>query len=224
MDDLETYCRQIYSRIATAYEQSGNDKGWCFLSCPKTALKGAEVAFLGLNPGGEGFPDNIDGENFAVENGSAYVDQGWGTDPGQHPLQQQISTLFTKIGVEPKNALSGNLVPFRSPKWAALQNPNFSLQFGEELWGDVLRRVQPRLVISMGKQVFPPLCRILGAGEVKRVPLHWGNCEGEWTRFGSDGLLVGLPHLSRFKVMSREKSAPALRELFQGHWQDKNEA
>ena len=215
MENLDQFCEGLEARIEAAYEKSGNRCGWRLLYSPKKVLKKADIAFIGLNPG-SCHPDHA---MFDTGNSSAYVKESWADcQPGTSPLQQQVRTLFAKLGAKPEHVLAGNLVPFHSPDWKSLQKPDCSLRFGEELWRDILHRAKPRLVVGMGNDVIPSLCRILDVAMLGSIFINWGNCTAKLARFDGDGLLVVLPHLSHYKIMFREKSAPALRELFQEHW------
>ena len=98
--------------------------------------------------------------------------------------------------------LAGNLVPFRSPSWANLENPDCSLRFGESLWTTILNRARPSLVVGMGREVQAPLSRILGAtGSPSKVQVGWGNISATKSAIPG-GSLVVLPHLSRFGIVS----------------------
>jgi hypothetical protein len=207
---------ELIERIERAYAESGNNLGWRFLASPEHVLQGAEVAFIGLNPGGSVEPR--DHPRFAPSTGSAYVDESWaGHPPGASPLQRQVIVLFRSLGVKPEDVLAGNLVPFRSPDWARLQNRDHALSFGRELWRDVLMQVRPRLVIGMGREVSASLSSVMNARNVKNVRVGWGAVTG--LRAETDGgFLVGLPHLSRFAIMKRPQSQPGLRALFGDQW------
>ncbi|MCY4038067.1 MAG: hypothetical protein OXF09_01250 [Hyphomicrobiales bacterium] len=224
MNDLDDYCESLYRRIHAAYERSGNNDGWGIFASPKKTLNEARIAFLGLNPGGKGFPESSRHHHFARESGSAFVDDDWGCEPGEHPLQKQIRKLFKKIEVKPEDVLAGNFVPFRSPRWKYLKEKKFALQVGEEIWGDILRRVKPDLVIGMATPIFPSLCRILNVKETQSIPIGWGRYKGERAHFDNfnsckkRGLLVRIPHLSTFKIMNRKQSEDGLRTLFQEYW------
>jgi hypothetical protein len=212
----DEYCSALRLRVSTAYKESKNSCGWRLLASPSSVLEGADIAFIGLNPGGSSQPD--DHAEFAMEQGSAYVVETWGGyQPGTSPLQTQVRALFSGLSVEPESVLAGNLVPFRSPNWKSLERKDFSLRFGESLWGDILQRVQPGLVIGMGRDVFAPLSRILGATGIQTVAVGWGKISAIKATF-PDGSLVVLPHLSRFGFVTREKSAGALRDLFDERW------
>lgn len=134
----DEYCAALKLRISTAYMESKKSCGWRLLASPSSVLEGADVAFIGLNPGGSSQPD--DHAEFAMKQGSAYVVETWGgCQPGTGPLQQQVRALFTGLSVKPESVLAGNLVPFRSPSWKSLQRKDFSLKFGESLRARHLR-------------------------------------------------------------------------------------
>ena len=211
------FCSELRQRIADAYEKSGNSCGWRLLASPSRVFDGADVAFIGLNPGGSFQP--LDHAEFAMSHGSAYVVETWGgsNEPGTSPLQKQVRALFARLSVEPEQVLAGNLVPFRSPSWDRLENPSFSLKFGELLWADILHRARPRVVIGMGREVLAPLCRILGATDTQSIPVGWGSVSATKGTIPG-GSLVVLPHLSRFGIITRARSADALRALFSERW------
>lgn len=206
----------LKSEIEAAYAVSGNHLGWRLLSSPATVLEGAKVAFIGLNPGGNAVhPGHAE---FSMSSGSAFAVEEWaGHPPGQSPLQRQVLTLFDGLGVEPEKVLAGNLVPFRSPDWASLENPHEALRFGCKLWITILNHARPRLIIGMGAAATNALAAILKADDVVTVPVGWGRVTATRRTF-SDGILVGLPHLSRFGIMTRTESGSALRDLFDGWW------
>ena len=122
-----TFSTQLEADIAEAYRVSHHRMGWRLLYSPARVLEGADVAFIGLNPGGSG----ADGEHgeFAVDAGSAYCTERWGsTAPGASVLQRQVRMVFRRLDVGPEDVLAGNLVPFRSRDWASLDDPNGALR------------------------------------------------------------------------------------------------
>lgn len=154
--------------IVAAYLASGNQLGWRLLYSPIDVLAEAEVAFLGMHPGGrEISPDHAE---FAMESGSAYVHESWaGSAPGESRLQKQVRQLFGHLGQEPAQVLAGNLVPFRSPDWNSLQNRKASLEFGVGLWRRIFHVTTPKLVIGSGTEIARPLADILGIGRLNEV-------------------------------------------------------
>ncbi len=133
--------------------------------------------------------------------------------PGESKLQKQVLALFERLGEKPENVLSGNLIPFRSPDWKSLKEPQSAIEFGEELWSTVLRNAQPSLVVTMGSQVLDSVSRLLQVRDVQKISVGWGNITASKGRF-SGGTFVGLPHLSRFGIMNRPESASCLEKLF----------
>lgn len=211
---------ELEAKIRKAYIASGNELGWRFLYSPSSVLFGADVAFIGLNPGGAARHEAH--AEFAMQTGSAYLHECWAGYPAGHSsLQTQVRRLFGGLGVKAEAVLAGNLVPFRSRNWATLEQPQYSLKFGQGIWLEVLLAAQPSLVVTMGGQTFDSLAAALQVEDVECSLLGWGKVKGRkahYSRSGSlaDGLLVGLPHLSRFRIVGREASREGLAGLF-GH-------
>ncbi|WP_300009840.1 uracil-DNA glycosylase family protein [uncultured Roseobacter sp.] len=201
------------ARIEEAYQKTENTLGWRFLSSPVSVLNKADIAFIGLNPGGSEVPR--DHAEFAMAQGSAFRDEEWaGWPAGQSRLQVQVLRLFEQLDVCPEDVLAGNLVPFRSPSWSDLRDREFSLQFGRSLWSKVLGRVKPSLVICMGKTVTVELARLLQAENEIAVDIGWGAVKATRAEFQS-GRIIGLPHLSRFPVITRRECQAPLKRLFE---------
>lgn len=207
---------RILSKIESAYLDGGYTLGWRFLSSPLATLNSSKVALLGLNPGGNSVEPFH--PSFSCEDGSAYVIESWGNRPaGTSPLQHQVRKLFAALGLEPSRVLSGNIVPFRSPNWAALPNRTEALLFGESIWREVFSQRTPELVVCFGEDTARTVRSILGIQNPTRILVGWGNCtlsigQGETCR------VIGLPHLSRFAIIGRSKSEDALAQAFGEIW------
>ncbi|WP_298196720.1 uracil-DNA glycosylase family protein [Novosphingobium sp.] len=200
--------------IEDAYQQSGNELGWRLLYSPAQVLDRADVAFIGLNPGGSVRP--ADHAEFACEIGSAYETEQWaGCGPGESPLQRQVRAMFAMIDVQADQVLAGNLVPFRSPTWRDLVAPAQSLEFGRRLWSDFLAAARPRLVVTMGSIVGAEIASLLGV-KLAAAPTGWGNVAAQRGQAGSV-TLIALPHLSRFRLFDRAASHTHLQKLFAGY-------
>jgi hypothetical protein len=150
------FAARLRDRIERRYAEDGHKLGWRLLYSPECVLEKAAVAFSGLNPGGAAIPESH--AEFAMEHGSAYVLETWA---GTSKLQAQVRALFEKVGEAPEAVLAGNLVPFRSPNWNSLPNKKGALEFGKQIWGDILARAAPRLVLCMAVEVLPALKGIL---------------------------------------------------------------
>ena len=206
--------KDFQDEIEAACHLSGNTLGWRFLYSPCDTLNGARVAFIGLNPGGTVIDE--DHSTYAMDQGSAYRDESWGGHaPGESPLQKQVLALFRMLDVAPEKVLAGNLVPFRSRDWASLTSPENSLKFGKKLWTDVLRRARPPLVITMGASATSAIADVVGAGNMTKHPTGWGKVTMSTGDYPG-GLLVGLPHLSRFGIVTRQVGARVLSDVFNG--------
>jgi uracil-DNA glycosylase len=123
-----------------------------------------------------------------------------------------VLALFERIGESPEAVLAGNLVPFRSPSWKALPDRERALAFGKALWRDIFAEVNPQLVIAMGREAFTALKDILVVRDTEPIPVDWGSVCGERGSFAG-GTLVGIPHLSRFPIITRSESQPGLGRL-----------
>ena len=205
------FARALCARIEQRYQADQYKLGWRLLYSPEKVLEKARVAFIGLNPGGDFLP--ADHAVFAMEEGSAYARENWGSPPGESRLQRQVLALFEMLGEPADAVLAGNLVPFRSPSWDALPKKENALTFGKSIWREILKKTQPPLVVTMGGQVTSELKNVLGVRKSDRVSVNWGNVCGERGSF-INGVLVGIPHLSRFGVITRHESRPGLRKLF----------
>ncbi|QPM90834.1 uracil-DNA glycosylase family protein [Pseudooceanicola algae] len=200
-----TISMSFRGRIEEAYQRSGNTLGWRFLYSPPETLARASVAFIGLNPGGS-VEEDIHGR-YAMERGSAYSHESWaGCAPSQHPLQKQVLSLFAKLEIEPEEVLAGNLVPFRSRDWKSLKSRKQSVQFGKELWTEALQTSQPPLIVTMGALTTKILSEMLDIRHLEKHPTGWGKVSAFRGEF-EGGRLVGLPHLSRFSIMTRPQSS-----------------
>ncbi|MGQ3673559.1 uracil-DNA glycosylase family protein [Xanthobacter sp. TB0136] len=216
MQDPTLFCSGLRARIETFEREHGYGLGWRLLASPAAVLEKADIAFIGLNPAGQVRPP--DHPDLAPAQGSAYSTESWaGHAPGESPLQKQARTLFHHLGVRPEQVLAGNLVPFRSPSWAELPHRKAARTFGETLWKDILARARPRLVICMGAEVFGSVGQLLEAGEPCAISLGWGKIQGARARFGR-GTIIRLPHLSRFRIITRAESRDGLKSLFAPDW------
>lgn len=210
--------RELENHIAEAYRHQlsqgdrANKLGWRLLYSPERVLKGAKVAFIGFNPGGS-YINPTHGE-FSCESGSAYRKEVelWGTNSG---LQEQAMALFGRLGVVPEDVLAGNLVPFRSPDEKSLKNREEAIALGRSVWRRILEVAKPSLVVSFGDAANTEVSKVLAVKAVKKLPVGWGNYTASRGQF-ANGAWVGLPHLSRFRIMKRPESKKQMDALFHG--------
>src|SRR5690606_6482573 len=116
----------------------------------------------------------------------SYLDEPWkGKEPGQSPLQKQIGRVFELVGQAwgrssaeelLRTSISGNLVPFRSPKWNTLRCQKECIALGQLLWKEVLDRTRPLLVITMTSRTARAILAAYGlAPRYDARPSGWGN-------------------------------------------------
>ncbi|MEZ5792142.1 MAG: hypothetical protein R3D34_15650 [Nitratireductor sp.] len=211
MELLHTFAARIEQQIEARYLERRERLGWRLLSSPLSTIDTAEIAFIGINPGGSTADPEHDG--LSVEAGSAYRIESWsGFSPGFAPLQRQVLEFFELLGVEPDDVLSGNLIPFRSPRAIALAGYKEAARFGTEIWRQILARSQARLLVCMGNDVTRLISALVNVDSCKAMNSGWGNVSlkiGENEQYK----ILGLPHLSTFKLMSRSNCVDILRNI-----------
>lgn len=204
----------LLREIDTACRTGRYKLGWRLLASPWSTTQEAEVAFVGLNPGGK--DATLGHGTLCMDAGSAYLTESWaGWEAGKSPLQKQVLSVFDRLGVQPDTVLAGNLIPFRSPNAASLAGTPAAIEFGERLWQRLLKSARPGLVVTMGAI---PALSMRKIGRVETMTRHlvgWGNVTASRGE-GSDFRLICLPHLSRYRIMDRPQSRDALDAVFCG--------
>lgn len=210
ISELEAVVQKAYENRCQTYPDSA--LGWRLLYSPRRVLFGARVAFIGLNPGGK-YIDPDHGE-FSTEAGSAYRKdvEDWGPNTS---LQEQVLSLFERLGEEAEDVLAGNLVPFRSPSEKSMQGATEALIFGTQLWTEIFTLARPSVVVSMGGTANRAISGLLNVQGITPYATGWGNYKAYRGQFPR-GTWIGLPHLSRFGIMTRSASDLAVDELFKG--------
>lgn len=224
--ETREFAENLKKEIQDKYKSSKNELGWRLLYSPLRVLDGAEIAFIGLHPGG----DSRDPGRFATEDGkSAYRDESWaGKPPGEDKFQKQALALFEKVGVERENAhnvLAGNLILFRSPTMNKLSKKSDAVKFGEKIWGEIFSRqeINPHIVITAGREVRVGLEKILNVKNCNSIKLDIADKykrEGaaEWGKFGaSNGKFLALPCLSLFKNVKDDEWEEQLEKIFRDY-------
>jgi hypothetical protein len=190
-----------------------------------TLTKG-EVYLLGHNPGGD--PNN---PRFPTVGGSldalpartvnGYTGTVWNgqTVPGAHPLQLRVVWLLSTLGLNPQDVAASNLIFMRSRDAASSQYDRFAeLCWPVHDW--ILNVVRPRLVIVYGNSDRSPygfLARKFAGMDSATDPQTCWSGHGDWAcrsflvrgRFR----VVGLPHLSRYKVSAHPKVGEWIKSL-----------
>jgi hypothetical protein len=219
---------QFKESIEVAYDRLGHQLGWRFLYSPARTLAPETIlAFVALNPGDDKYHEPI----LSVEEGNAYrVERWWGVRQ-ERGLQTQIRHLYVNLAARSGGAtweelmdqtLALNFCPFRSPGWPPLVSPEESIEFSRRMWANVLEIVEPSVIVCLGSdpmRYLDPVLRAHGAvptGLTEKRPVGWGNVKyavARYTKAPGEVTMVGLPHLSRFRIFGRPESRHATAEI-----------
>ena len=216
---------RLYTRTEAACAELGHPYGFnpWLLSSIDAFSADPRLLVMGLNPAGaKDYPEHRGRFRFETMNGYFHKWDG----PDWSPLQQQVHTLFSEIqrrvgddGVLAEFArvrvVTGSLVPFRSPGEDSLHRCAESLAFGRELWGEVFAHWMPQAAVTFGETPFDELSKLLGreTNEVK-FPSGWGRTTLTLREFANGTRLLGLPHLSRYRIFGRAQGATGIGAAF----------
>lgn len=207
---------------------------WSFLYTPvKTLHSRQQLMFVGLNPGGS--LSEPYAPQFHAESSNAYRVGDWSGGRGLNPLQKQVCELYCRIATSFQtaipyeslmdNSLAANYVPFRSKSWASQEDKPGTLEFSDCLWSQVLDIVWPKAIICISVVAHQRLSSLLTQKKhcekhavMHRQPVGWGDTVTyDVHTFSSRGrepiLLVRLPHLSRYRVVTHKACAKAIDDV-----------
>ena len=220
--------------IDAAYERLGHRLGWRFLTGPRrTFTNRTPFGLITLNPGGT--HEEPEHPRSSSEKGSAYWIESWkGIRPGKAPLQLQVQELISRIvgvlgGSESarqfveSRVLTAHFVPFRSPSLEELHRRAESIAWARGFWSHILAAWTPGTIMTIDRVTFQNLYVIISRGPLELVeelsfPTGWGGCKAQAVRFRVPGhkenlTLARLPHLSRFRLMSKEACRQPVQEF-----------
>lgn len=184
-------------------------------------LKPYPLYLLGHNPGGS--PENpaFDTIRSSLDllpskTTNNYLDESWaGCDVGRSRLQTRVCGLLEALGHEPRDVPASNLVFVRSRDAGTSQLDRFA----DVCWPvheQILAIVRPKVVIVFGNSAGSPysfFAQKYGAQNKITVP----SGHGSWLckAFEVPGLfrVVGLPHLSRYKITAHAQVIDWLKGL-----------
>ena len=233
--------------IEREYHLLGHEIGWRFITGPKSTFSSqTDIVFVSLNPGGDHDPP--DHPHASSEKGSSYLIERWNGKPaGKSSLQVQFQRLIQKLQQTSGNedsledyintkVLTSHFIPFRSKRFAALHNKDKSIRFGRKLWGQILQKILPKIIITLNPDSFKNLSEILvnSGGQLldhKFFQTGWGvdttrpiQCEvRKYLKSDKTITILRLPHLSTFKLFSNDKCAPYLNVIFNYICESSNE-
>jgi len=207
------------AKIRREHDRLGHNLGWRFLYSPRrTFASSTRIVFIGQNPGGCRCESPVP----SVENGNAYRVEPW-NKPYLNALQKQVCAFYWLISrVLPGNdmcrlmddTLAANFCPFRSPSWNQLRKKEESLRFSRKLWRDIFRLLGPEVIVTLSYQVRDEIDQLFrGIERPRSLSCRWRSSAGGILKYrlayvrhgGKRVLLIGLPHLSRFKIFDRKR-------------------
>jgi len=202
-------CRKLLSPIL-------NESGGILYSSGDTLKKGL-IYVLGLNPGGaEGqtIDDSISVIFSSKDN--AYLDEDWSSDKhkygiGKHPLQKNIKYLFDYLGYNLRDICCSNLIFVRSVDQQGC-NFYYNANLCWEVHKLIIDTICPKIFLVFGNSIISPYFFVKTqhlkyfGNNISEDIIQSGH--GNWScrsfitnLFGNDILILGLPHLSRYRII-----------------------
>ena len=225
MDKLEEILGKIEAH-AKAYTYTSS---WSFLFTGKhTFCKNQKLIFVGLNPGGRADKCNYLPVRYNENGHNDYLEaDDWGKGIGKTPLQRQVISLFEgiarQLGVTHESlmheTMAANFIPFRSQDWDKVENGPQCMLFAKELWRDIIDYTNPAVIISMNRLAHESFLGLVEAKDTLNFETKWGSTTASFAEYtkrdGKKGLLVRVPHLSRYRIFKREKSQNCTDQIVQ---------
>lgn len=196
--------------IRSKGEELGLDEGYKILYCPWEDLGTTDMVFLSLNPGKA--PEGADLFTLSDERGNSYEVERFTT---KSPLTDQFLQLARFIGVTPRQMLTGVVAPYRSKRWLdhKASTRNAALKIGQEFWTEAFALQRPKTVICCCPEARKMSCEVLNATPDREISSGWGNTVLRRYRAESGSIIVQLPHLSTFKLLSRDECHAPLKDM-----------
>jgi hypothetical protein len=203
MNRTEWQARLEQEEVARGYQD-----GFKLLFCPWQLLESADTVFLSLNPG-----NDPSGEAMRIasdERGNSYLIE---RRARHSPIADQYQKLCKLFGLDTEQVLTGALMPFRTPSWNDRRDGP-ALTLTRPFWHQVLSRGRVRTVFCVGRTVEREVVAMTGGRQSQELPSGWGKIMIRQYATSNGVSLYGLPHLSKFKLLSRAACISPLEELF----------
>lgn len=183
--------------------------GYQLLYCPWSKLATMRTLFISLNPGcnemcrGDRYTERADGNCYVTE-----------LEDSPSPINVQFIELCKLMGEDPSDVVPTVLNPLRTYDWDSMSAD--AQRRGNELglrFIDQLLDMRPERIITVSSPVEQALVEHTRAKLTRTLSSGWGNVKLREYRTSNGTPLYSLPHISRFRLLSRESCKPHLREL-----------
>lgn len=192
--------------IQAKYDELGYEFSWFFMMTEEARLYDAQVALVGLNPGGGHWDPPV----WAPEAGNKYLD----AEPKDlSRVHRQVRALHSVMEWSRKEVFSAQFIPFRSPSFKVLREREKALEFSRELWRWVLSVSPAKKFLCMGSLAAWEVAGLISAiRDPHEYPTGWGSMK--FRRFVSpDGrVVVEWPHPSRYALFGRAEGRSTIAE------------
>lgn len=202
--------------------------GTVLFSGAKTLCRG-DIYILGLNPAGDANKlsgNTIDASlnELCAREFNEYVDGCWGNKgAGNGKIQTRIRWLIQALGHDILSVCASNLIFRRTKSAEQLDFPDEA----HECWPvhrAIIETVRPKMILSNGtgpRSAYTYLRRFIASDIASEGRFASGHGNQMCKHFDMilDGLtikVVGIPHLSRYKVTGKEAVAHRCKELLSG--------
>jgi hypothetical protein len=213
MNEIEIGTRdQWQNKIENIEKPYSFNLGYKLLYCPWATIETATHAFVSLNPAKK-TPFDAEMRCVSEERGNSYIVERHTT---KSPITEQFILLTDLLAISPENILTGVAHPFRSDDWNHFNSvqKQIGLELGFEFWKKVLDQGKITTVIISGTDISNMFVEHMGARFETKLASGWGRTSLTRHRTQSDIEIISLPHLSRFKLLSRSACYNPLKEIF----------
>ena len=204
-ENFKNICKEILSQIL--------NKTGGILNSSGTTLRKGDFYILGVNPGGEDAPPTV-GEsidNIFTSKENSYLDQDWSSEKrnfgiGDHPLQKNLKYLFDYLKYDLRNICSSNLIFVRTK---TERQCDFNLT--EICWNVhrlIIDIIKPSIILTFGKRPYTHIKKLHEKQFFSTTEDTKNSGHGKWlcnsfktNLFGNQALILGLPHLSRYRII-----------------------
>jgi hypothetical protein len=184
------------------YVSSGLQEGYKLLYCPWRTIQSAETACISLNPGRA--PANHEQEALSDERGNSYAIEASDT---LSPMTAQFLKLLDVLQISSEEVLTGVVNPFRSANYVCLNRTQAirGAEIGVSFWKSIIHERRLKRIICCSRVAGSILKKSLAINQVRTVRTGWANTLFRRIDLGNNQFMIELPHLSRYRLFSREE-------------------